>query len=221
MGERRGVVDVGHGELQLLRQVGDLLDDLREGALHVARQRLELGSWIDHVGQRLDPRHQVGLVGHVVAHPHPFGALDEDSDRPVGDLEHPRDDARDPDVVELVGPGLIHLRVAGGNQDQRPLPGEHLVDELDRALLPDRQRRQGIRIRDHLPEGEHRQRRGQRLALALQDRRLDIGRLDHLDRRPTITRLGHPPYSFVSIGTCRLARPLERSGSATRRTPSS
>ena len=36
VGERARVVDVGDGELQLLRQVGDLLDDLREGALDVA-----------------------------------------------------------------------------------------------------------------------------------------------------------------------------------------
>ncbi len=41
--ERRGVVDVGDRELELLGQVGDLLDDLGEGALDVAGQRLELG----------------------------------------------------------------------------------------------------------------------------------------------------------------------------------
>ena len=221
VGERGGVVDVGDRELQLLGQVGDLLDDLGEGALHVAGQRLELGRRLDHVGQRLDPRHQVRLLGDVVAHPHPLRALDQDADRPVRDLEHPRDDPGDPDVVELVGPRLVDLRVARGDQGQGPLPREHLVDEPDRARLPDRQRRQRVRIGDHLLERQHRQRRRQRLALALQDRRLDVGRLDHLDRRPTITRLGHPPYSLVSIGTCREARPLERSGSATRSTPSS
>ena len=36
VGERARVVDVGDRQLQLLRQVGDLLDDLREGALDVA-----------------------------------------------------------------------------------------------------------------------------------------------------------------------------------------
>ena len=44
VGERRRVVDVGDRELELLRQVGDLLDDLGEGALDVAGQRLELGA---------------------------------------------------------------------------------------------------------------------------------------------------------------------------------
>ena len=41
--ERRRVVDVGDRELQLLGQVGDLLDDPREGPLDVAGQRLQLG----------------------------------------------------------------------------------------------------------------------------------------------------------------------------------
>ena len=45
--ERRRVVDVGDRHLQLLGQVGDLLDDLREGALDVAGQRLQLGAGLD------------------------------------------------------------------------------------------------------------------------------------------------------------------------------
>ena len=57
--ERRGVVDVGDRELQLLGQIRDLLDDLAEGALDVAGQRLELGRRLDHVGHRLDPRDQI------------------------------------------------------------------------------------------------------------------------------------------------------------------
>ena len=45
------VLEVGDRELQLLGQVGDLLDDLREGGLDVAEQRLELGRGLDQVGQ--------------------------------------------------------------------------------------------------------------------------------------------------------------------------
>ena len=51
VGERRGVLDVGDRELELLGQVGDLLDDLAEGALDVAGQRLQLGALLDDVGQ--------------------------------------------------------------------------------------------------------------------------------------------------------------------------
>ena len=65
--ERRGLLDVGDRELQLLGQVGDLLDDLGEGALHVAGQCLELRRVLDVVGQCFDPRDQVRLLGDVVA----------------------------------------------------------------------------------------------------------------------------------------------------------
>ena len=75
VGERGGVVDVGDGHLQLLGQVGDLLDDLREGALHVAGKGLQLGPVLDHVGQLLDPRHEVGLLGDVG--PVGVGGVDE------------------------------------------------------------------------------------------------------------------------------------------------
>ena len=50
------VLEVGHRDLQLLGQVGHLLDDLREGGLHVAEQRLELGRGLDQVGQLGDLR---------------------------------------------------------------------------------------------------------------------------------------------------------------------
>src|SRR5439155_13547740 len=148
--------------------------------------------------------------------------LDEDADRSVRDLEHSSDDPGYTDVVELVGPGLFDLRVARGAQRQRALTRKHFVDEPDRALLSNRQRRQRVRIGNHFPQRQHRQRRRQRLSLTLPDRRIDVRGLDDLDRRPPITRrpLGHPPYSLVSIGTRRLARPLERSGNSTRRTPS-
>ena len=158
VGERRGVVDVGDRELELLRQIGDLLDDLGEGALDVAGQRLELGGGLDDVRERLDARHQVGLLGDVVAEPHPLGPLDEDADRPVRDLEHPGDDPGDADVVELVGPGLVELGVARGDQHQHPLAREDVVDEPHRALLADRQRGQRVRIGDHVLERQHRQR---------------------------------------------------------------
>src|SRR3712207_7734704 len=43
--------------------------------------------------------HEVGLRGLPALDAHPLGALDEDPQRPVGDLEHARDRAGDADVV--------------------------------------------------------------------------------------------------------------------------
>ena len=56
------VLEVGDRDLQLLGQVGDLLDDLREGALHVAVQRLELRRRAHLVGQLRDLGDQVRLA---------------------------------------------------------------------------------------------------------------------------------------------------------------
>ena len=74
VGERRGVVDVGDRELELLGQVRDLLDDLarrcagRCGSAPRARR-----SPRPRRAARLDPRDQVGLLGDVVAEPDPLG----------------------------------------------------------------------------------------------------------------------------------------------------
>ena len=191
-------------------QVGDLLDDLGEGALDVAGQRLELGRRLDHVGQRLDPRDQVGLLGDVLGDPHPLGRLNEDPDRAVGHLEHPGDDPDHADVVELVGAGLVELGVAGGDQDERALAAEHVVDQLDRALLADRQRGQRVGIGDHVLQRQHRQRRRQRLAGALRGSP-PRGRRS---RRPGSRRRLPPRHSASeprgSIGTRRVTLPGQR-----------
>ena len=128
----------------------------RERALDVAGQRLELWRGLHHVRERLDPRHQVGLLGHVVADAHPLRRLDEDPHRPVGNLEHAGDDADDADLIERVRAGLVELRVAGGDHDQGALAAEHVVDQPHRALLPDRQRGQRVGVGDRILQRQHR-----------------------------------------------------------------
>ena len=202
MGQRRGVVHVGDRELELLRQIGDLLDDLREGALNVSGQRLELGGGLDLVRERLGARHQIGLLGYEVAEPDPLGPLDEDADRAVRDLEHPGDDPGHAHVVELAGPGLVELGVAGGDEGHHALAGQDVVDEPHRALLADRQRGQRVRIDDHVLERQHRERGRHRLALPSADRLLEIGRLDDLIP-PSVS-------SGPTVGSARGGSPLAR-----------
>jgi hypothetical protein len=234
----RGIVDVGDRELQLLRKVGDALDDLAERVLDVAGQRIELRRGLDHVRKLGDPGHQVRLLGDVLVDPDPLGALDEDAHRPVGHLEHASDDAGHPDVVELVGPGLVGLRVAGGDHGEDPFPGEHVVDQLDGARLTDREWGQRVGERDRGLERQDRKRLWKRLALALANRLLEIGRLDHLDPRsgadllvaadlrPNLCLAGgvafHPVYSSERrTGRRRDSSRCSISGSSTRRIPSS
>ena len=141
------------------------------------------GLLLDHVGELGDPRDEVGLVGHIGAEADPLRGLHEDAERAVGDLQHAGDDAGDADVIEVVGARRVQLGVAGGDHDQHPVGAQHVVDELDRALLPHRERGHRFREGDHLPQRQHRERVGQRLAgpdrlLGVQ-RRLD----DFQDRR--------------------------------------
>ncbi len=211
--ERRRVVDVGDGHLQLLRQVRDLLDDLREGALDVAGQRLQLGAGLADVWELGDPGHQVGLLGDVGTEPDPLRALDEDAQGVVGHLDHPRDDADDADLVEVVRAGLVVFGVASGNHDQHPVGTEYVIDELDRALLADRQRRQRLREGDGVAQRQHRQGVGKRLVGA--DRILGVERrFDDFEDRGSL-------HHLRPIGTRRVVSPGSRRGSSIFSTPSS
>jgi hypothetical protein len=68
--QRAGVVDVRDGDLQLLGQVRQRLDDLAERRLHVAHERGELGRLDgDRVGQLGDLGDEVGLLARPTARP--------------------------------------------------------------------------------------------------------------------------------------------------------
>ena len=157
MGEGGGVVEVGDGELELLGQVGNRLDDLGESALHVAGEGLELGGLFEHVRHRLDPRDEVRLLGDVLEDADALRALDQDPQGAVGDLHHPCDGSGHADAVEVIRTGRVVLRVPGCDHRQQPVAGEDVVDQLDGALLPHRERGERVRIGDGLPQREDRE----------------------------------------------------------------
>ena len=213
VGERARVVDVGDRQLQLLRQVGDLLDDLREGALDVAAERLELGARLDLLGQLRDPRDQVRLVGDEVVEADALGRLDEDPQGAVGDFDHPLDHADDADAVEVGRGRLVLLRVARGDHHQHPVAAEDVVDELDRARLADRERGDRVGEGDRVAQRQDRQRLGDRHGAA-QDVVGVERRLDDLES-------GRALHHGRSIGTRWVAACGSRRGSSTVRMPSS
>ena len=110
MTERARIVDVRGGELQLLGQVRREADDAREEALHVAGQGLELRRLLEHVGERAELAEQVGVDVEAVLEPHALDALDEDAQRPVGDLDHLVHERDRPDVVDVVPAGRLDRR---------------------------------------------------------------------------------------------------------------
>jgi hypothetical protein len=145
VGELGGVVQVRHRQLELLGQIGKLLDDARERGLDVAAQALELRRRHELVRSLRDAGHEIRLRGDEVAELHALAALDQDADGAVGYLHHPRHDADHAHAVEVVGARLLGLRVLRRDHHQHPVAAEHVVHELDRALLADREREHRLR----------------------------------------------------------------------------
>ena len=209
------VVEVGDRHLQLLGEVGHLLDDVRERPLHVAHERGQLGRLVDDVGQLGDLGDEVGGLLHEAVDVDALGALDQDPQRPVGDLEHPRDGAHHAHAVELVRAGSLELRVARGDHDQHPVAGQDVVDQPHAALLADGQRRQPVGQRDRLAQREDRQAPGQSARDAYVDDAVAVLLTGDLDHEPSPS-----PRAGTSIGTLRRRSSAWTSGSSTRRMPS-
>ena len=209
VGELRRVVEVRHRDLQLLREVGNLLDDLGEGRLHVAVERLELRRGLDDVRRLLDAGHHVGLGGAEVLELDPLRAVHQDPQRAVRHLEHPRDHPGHACAVHVVRAWLLQLRVGARDHHEHSVPAQHVVHELDRAILPDRQRGERLGEGDGVAERQHRQRLGQaRLDDGLRGLAVGRGDVDAHSSSPS------------SIGTRRAAF-AGASGITTSRIPSS
>src|SRR5581483_9858159 len=169
--ERARIVDVRRGDLQLLRQVRDEADDPGEETLDVARERLDLLRLVHDVGLLDELADEIRLVEHLPLQADATDPLHEDAQRPVGDADHLVHDRRRPDVVEVV-PGRCLDVVAHGHEREQPVASDHVVDEPDRALLPDRERRHRLREDDRLLQRQHRQGRRQLLPELLRVRLL-------------------------------------------------
>ena len=170
MCERTRVVDVRRRELQLLRQVRREADDLREEALHVARQRLDLRSVVVLVRDRLELGDEIRIVGDVAGDADSVEAADQDAERPVGNADHLVDDRDRPDFVDVVPARHLDGGVARGDERDQPVARDDVVDQPDGAFLADREWRHRLREDDRLLQRQHRQRCRQL------DLGLDVGR---------------------------------------------
>ena len=156
--ERARIVDVGGRELELLGQVRRHADDVRELLLHVPCQRLDLGRVGDDVRQVLELGDEVRVVLLRLDQPNPLQPLDEDAQRPVGHLDHLVNDRDRADRVQVVPARRVGLGVAHGHQREHPLARDDVVDQPDRALLADGERRHRLREDHRLLQRQDRQR---------------------------------------------------------------
>ena len=207
---------------------------LRELVLDVARQRLQLLRLLDHLRHLGELADEVRLVLDPALEPDPAHALDEDPQRAVGDPDQLVDDRGGADLVQVVPAGRLDVLVPHGDEGDHPVARGDVVDELDRALLADRERRHRLREDDRLLQRQHRERRGDLDLLAVDRGPLARARSPLLlalaedDQDPAGARLARQRHHDSSAGRARSAprrrrgrhpRPA-RSGAGTGRTRS-
>ena len=159
IGELAGRVDVRNRELELGGQVGREVDDPREDALYVLRERLHLRRLGHDVRDRFELAREVGLLLREPLQADAAETLDEHPNGPVGDPQHAMDDRRRPDGVDLLGAWCLDLGIFRDEEREHPVARHRVVDQLDRALLADRERAHRLREDDCLPQGQNGQKR--------------------------------------------------------------
>jgi len=157
VGEHARVVDVGERDRQLVGEVGLHLDDAGELRLDVAGECLDLVGDVDDVRRLLEPPDEIGLVADGPEQADAAHALNEQAQRPVGHLEHPRDGRLDADRVDVLPGGLLGVLRSHGDERHVPFAADDVVYELDRALLPDGQRHHRVGEDDGLLQRQQRQ----------------------------------------------------------------
>jgi hypothetical protein len=155
--QRARVVDVRRRQLQLFGEVGDEADDPREEALNVTRERRDLRRVGDDVRHVLELAHEVRVGALPLDQADATDSLDEHAQGPVGDADELVDAGRGPDLVQVVPAGLLGLGVADGHERELAIGADDVVDQADRALLADRQRRHRVREHDRFLEREERE----------------------------------------------------------------
>ena len=113
-----------------------------------SRQRRELG-------------HEVRVVVDRHVELDALDALDEDPQRAVRDANQLVDDRGGADVEEIVEARRVGLLVLHRHEREQALAGRDVVDQLDRPLLADRERRHRLGEDDRLLERQHRHDRRQ------------------------------------------------------------
>ena len=112
---------------------------------------------MQHVGDLDEFADEIRVVEHAPLQADAAEALDEHAQRPVGNADHLVHDGRGPDLVEILPVRRLGRLVANGDEREQAVAADDVVDEADRALLPDRERRHRLGEDDRLLEGQHRQ----------------------------------------------------------------
>ena len=172
------------------------------------RESLDLGLRAVDVREIAELADEVGVALDDAFEPHPAHALDEDSQRPVGDADHLVDQRRGSDVVDVLGTGRLFLGVSRRHERDRRVVRDRFVDELDRPLLAYCERGHGVGEDHRLLERQDREALGDR-ALFGAHGFFDRAHASSVDWMVTLTAAGalrasgrwieRRPFSYVAF----------------------
>ncbi len=138
-------------------QVGDQGDDALELPHDLLDQRLGFDVVRLDLGQGLDARLEIGLVGRVLGDPHPARPLDQHREAVVGEADHAQHHAGGRDLVEIDRLGILGGRLLLAHDGHGAVAGHDVVQELDALLPADVERLNRERKQHRLPHRQHRQ----------------------------------------------------------------
>ena len=153
------VIQVPRDDQHLLGQGLPQGHGLFQGLLHAAHEGVQLQIWRLHLrlGQGLHAGlEQVFRFGEVL-HAHPLQALHQGADAAVRQLEHPHDEGRRAHLVEILGPGVVHLHLLLRQQQDHAVLHQGRVHGADGLLAADAKGQDDVRVDHHVPQGQHRQ----------------------------------------------------------------
>ena len=156
VGKLAGVLDLVDRDQHLRRNLLVQLDVLLELGNHRAGQRFEFlglaGNLGQHFGEHLEERLVLGERGDAGA----ATAFDQHLHGTVGQLEKLQHGAHRPDLVDVVGSGIVLRRVFLRDEQNLLVLTHHVLEGAHRLLAADEQRHDHVREHDDVTERQNR-----------------------------------------------------------------
>ncbi len=150
-------IDSRQGGQNLRRNLLVELDVLLEARHHGASQDVHLAAiLLTTFGQLLGFRGEA--VRHEqVAQARSSDALHEDFDRAIRQLQELQDRCQRADLVDVLRPRLVDVRLCLGDEQDLAIAGHRLIQRGDRPFAADEQRNHRVRIHDNVAQRQNRE----------------------------------------------------------------
>ncbi len=166
VGELPDLVHLDGGDHRFVVQALGQFHVLLEQRSHPLDEQFQAGGRHGAVGRRFHRRPEVAFLGRDLQDLAALDAFHQHLDIPVGQFQALHDIGDGPDLVNLVGLGLIHGGVVLRGQENPLVAGQRFFQRPDGRLAADHEGRHHVRKDDDVPDGHHGQRPGIRFLAA-------------------------------------------------------